>query len=282
MAKTALMKVWNVELGLAVHIKAPNGKYLVIDLGSTSTVSPLRSLVGKNVGHMIITHPHHDHFSDIKNIQYAKPTVLWRVKDYTREDLLQGVREQERDDFEKYCAFCSTYTAGISPENEPSDGTSFDGMKVQVFNTNACDKGNKNNLSAVVVVEMAMAKVVICGDNQKASFNELMKNPDFVKAIENAWVLVAPHHGRESGYHEDFVNRVKPYLTIISDTTKSGTSVTDKYAANTRGAKIREWGSFNLQDRKCLTTRNDGNIQVEFGECDSNPNGMLVVYTKVN
>ena len=35
MAKTAIMKVWNVELGLAVHIKAPNGKYVVIDLGST-------------------------------------------------------------------------------------------------------------------------------------------------------------------------------------------------------------------------------------------------------
>ena len=34
MAKRATMKIWNVELGLAVHIKAPNGKYIVIDLGS--------------------------------------------------------------------------------------------------------------------------------------------------------------------------------------------------------------------------------------------------------
>ena len=28
MAKTAIMKVWNVELGLAVHIKAPNGMWV--------------------------------------------------------------------------------------------------------------------------------------------------------------------------------------------------------------------------------------------------------------
>lgn len=29
MAKTAIMKVWNVDLGLAVHIKAPNGKSIL-------------------------------------------------------------------------------------------------------------------------------------------------------------------------------------------------------------------------------------------------------------
>ena len=152
MAKTAIMKVWNVELGLAVHIKAPNGKYLVIDLGSTSTVSPLSCLAGKDVGHMVITHPHHDHFSDIKNINNVKPTVLWRVHAYSREELLHGVRVQEREDFEKYCAFCATYTANISQENNPTDGTLFDGMKVRIFNTNCCDKGNKNNFSAIVVI----------------------------------------------------------------------------------------------------------------------------------
>ena len=66
MAKTATMKVWDVELGLAVHIQAPNGKYIVIDLGSKEGVSPLRRLYYENVGYMVITHPHHDHFSDIQ------------------------------------------------------------------------------------------------------------------------------------------------------------------------------------------------------------------------
>ena len=50
MAKTAVMKVWDVELGLAIHIAAPNGKYIVIDLGSKAGVSPLRSLLLKTVG----------------------------------------------------------------------------------------------------------------------------------------------------------------------------------------------------------------------------------------
>ena len=31
MAKQAVMTVYNVQLGLAVHVKAPNGKYIIID-----------------------------------------------------------------------------------------------------------------------------------------------------------------------------------------------------------------------------------------------------------
>ena len=92
MAKLATMKVWAVDLGLAVHIKTPNGRNIVIDLGSKDGVSPLQSLKGENVGYMVITHPHHDHFSDIRNIDCAYPDVLWRVKAFTKEELMDGVR----------------------------------------------------------------------------------------------------------------------------------------------------------------------------------------------
>ena len=57
MAKTATMKVWDVELGLAIHIEAPNGKYIVIDLGSKDGVSPLHSLLFKTVGYMVPSPP---------------------------------------------------------------------------------------------------------------------------------------------------------------------------------------------------------------------------------
>lgn len=269
MAKEATMKIWNVELGLAVHIKAPNGKYVVIDLGSTLNVSPLQSLVLRKVGYMVITHPHHDHISDIKNIVWAKPTVLWRVEDYTREELLKDVRDQEKEDFEQYCDFCETYTHSISEENSPSSGSAFDGMKVHLFNTSVCDKSNKNNFSAVVVIELGSAKIVVCGDNEKASFDVLMQRSSFVEAIKDAWVLVAPHHGRESGYHEEFLKKVNPYLTIISDTKKGETSVTDKYASKSRGWKVWKANSNDSEERKCLTTRNDGNVEVIFGESDN-------------
>lgn len=268
MAKTAIMKVWNVELGLAVHIKAPNGKNVVIDLGSTQNVSPMASLRFKKVGYMVITHPHHDHFSDIRNIAWAKPDVLWRVKAYSREELLSGVRNQEKDDFVAYCDFCDGYNGTVPEEDLPASGNPFDGMKVRVFSTNSCDKENKNNFSAIVVIELGNAKVVICGDNENDSLNLLMQRSDFKEAVRNAWILVAPHHGRESGYHNDFVCLVNPYLTIISDTTKGETSVTEKYTSKSRGCRVWKKGEYTPTERKCLTTRNDGNIEVVFGESD--------------
>lgn len=113
---------------------------------------------------------------------------------------------------------------------------------------------------------------MVCGDNEKASLDILMKQSGFRNAVEDADVLVAPHHGRESAYHSDFVSLVNPRLTIISDTAKSDASAADKYSAMSRG-----W-SVNGKDRKCITTRNDGNIEVEFGESpDPRYSGVLYV-----
>ena len=218
---------------------------------------------------MIITHPHHDHFSDIRNIVWAKPDVLWRVKAYSREELLSGVRNQEKDDFVAYCDFCDGYNGTVPEEDLPSSGNPFDGMKVRVFSTNSCDKENKNNFSAIVVIELGNAKVVICGDNENDSLNFLMQRLDFKEAIRNAWILVAPHHGRESGYNNDFVDLVNPYLTIISDTTKGETSATEKYTSKSQGYSVWKLGEYTPTERKCLTTRNDGNIEVVFGESDN-------------
>lgn len=276
MAKTALMKVWNVEQGLAVHIKAPNGRYVVIDLGSTADVSPIQELWFRRVGYMVLTHPHHDHFSDIKNIDYARPNVLWRVKAFSREELLKDVCPQEKDDFVRYCDFCDEYNRTLSSDELPASGNPFDGMTVRVFSTDKCEKNNKNNFSAIVIIEIGNARIVVCGDNEKASFDELMKREDFKMAVKNAWVLVAPHHGRESGYHEAFSTLVNPYLTIISDTQVGETSVTEKYAAKTRGWVVHK-DDAESEKRYCVTTRNDGNIQVEFGESETNKNGLLCV-----
>lgn len=282
MRKTAKIKVWDVELGLAVHIKAPNGKYIVIDLGSKEGVAPLQSLNYKHVGYMVITHPHHDHFSDIQNIGYAKPDVLWCVKSYSREELMDGVQEKDKNDFEKYCDFCDSYSFPLTVEKDPSLGMPFDGLTAEVFQTICCDKSNKNDFSGIVVVKLGNAKVVVCGDNEKKSLEILMKRDSFKEAIADAYVLIAPHHGRESGYYDDFVAKVRPYLTVISDTSKGTTSVTEMYDVHTRGYSVFNCSTLRDEERKCLTTRRDGNISIEFGEIDdSNYSGYLYVETHV-
>lgn len=282
MARTASMKIWNVELGLAVHIKAPNGRYIVIDLGSTNDTSPLQCLYRKDVGYMIITHPHLDHFSDIQNIDYARPQILSRCKDYSRAELLEGARDCDKDKIIQYCNFAEAYNGPVPSYMDPTTDAPFDGLTTEVFSTSACDKSNKNNFSSIVVLKLGNAKVVVCGDNEKESFEILMKRTDFKEAIKDAWVLVAPHHGRESGYYEEFVDLVHPYITIISDKSGADTSASQKYTNKSKGYKVHNKLTGETEDRYCLTTRKDGNIEVTFGETDSfGYGGTLQINTNV-
>lgn len=269
MARTASMKIWNVELGLAVHIKAPNGRYIVIDLGSTSNTSPLKALNGKDVGYLVVTHPHLDHFSDIDNIKYIHPDVLWRCKSYTRNELLEEAREFDKGKINRYFDFVDSYNGPLSPHKDPGTDVPFNGLTAELFQTSSCDKSNKNNFSAIVVLKLGNAKVIVCGDNEKESFEKLMTQSDFRNAVKDAWVLVAPHHGRESGYYEEFVDLVHPYITIISDKSGTDTSASQKYNNKSKGYQVNNKLTGGKEDRYCLTTRKDGNIEVIFGETDS-------------
>ena len=266
MTKNAIMTVWDVELGLAIHIKAPNDKYIVIDLGSKKDFSPLKQLEGCDVGYMVITHPHLDHISDISNIQLAKPKILERCHAYSRNELLEDVRECDRKTFIQYCDLVERYTYPVSESESPESGIPFGGLTVKVFRTNVCDKKNMNNFSSIVVLEYCQTKIVVCGDNETESFQELMKQEDFQQGVSGADILVAPHHGRESAYYEEFMKLVAPRLTVISDTTKSETSAVDKYTRASSGLSVFNCSNRAFENRKCLTTRNDGNLQIYFGQ----------------
>ena len=265
MARQATMTVWDVQLGLAIHVKAPNGKYIVIDLGTgTYNTSPLRKRMWDNIAYMIITHPHLDHISDILNFDINAPKILCRPPLLTNEEVMEGVRQCDRAKFEKYCQINDRYNSPVKYDDENYTGNpnNYGGLEIQTFSTSLCDHSNFNNFSMITVFQFSGIKVVVCGDNEKDSFDKLMKESDFKNAVRSADVLVAPHHGRESAYHSEFVSLVNPRITIISDTTKSDASAVDKYTQRSRGWTVRG------EERKCLTTRNDGNITVEFGECD--------------
>lgn len=268
MAKQATMTVWDVQLGLAIHIKAPNGKYIVIDLGTgtyeSGNSSPLRKRMFDNIAYMIITHPHLDHISDILNFDINSPKILQRAKSLTNEEVMEGVRYCDKAKFEKYCDINDRYNSPVryDDENNTENPDNYGGLEIQTFSTSACDHSNFNNFSIITIFKFSGIKVVVCGDNEKDSFDVLMRRSDFKDAVRNADLLVAPHHGRESAYHSEFVSLVNPRITIISDTTKSDASAVDKYTQKSRGWKVRG------EERKCLTTRNDGNITVEFGESD--------------
>ena len=266
MAQVAKMKVWNVEKGLAVHVQAPNRKYLIVDLGSSSTVSPLKKRIIRKVPFMVITYPHHDHISDIGNINFSDPKVLWYAKSIPEEELLSDLGKEEKVNMESYLQFCHNHDGSILPENNPASGIPYRGMVVNVFSAEGCKEHKINNSSAIVVVQLGNVKIVICGDNEEESLKQLMNDDNFRNVVKDAAILVAPHHGRESGYVEEFAKWAHPVITIISDTAKSETSAIDKYDEISKGMNCYGANSQQLTFRKCLTTRKDGDIDITFSE----------------
>lgn len=267
------MVFWDVQHGHATYIKTPNGKHIVIDLGigdysgRNASFSPLLHLK-RNYGvsqldYVIITHPHLDHIDDILNFDSLSPKVLYRPKSISNEDLINNAREQDEVKIKKYVEICNRYSSTVSGGDlDPDNPDNFGGLKIDSF-VPSYSGTNINNYSIVTVIEYANIKIVIPGDNEKSCLDELMERKDFKDAVANAYILLAPHHGRESGYNSDFVSLVNPSLTIVSDGKFCDTSANNRYSQKSTG-----WGVYKNgveTKRYCLTTNSDGEVYVKFG-----------------
>lgn len=269
------MVFWDVQHGHATYIKTPNNRHIVIDLGTGDysgkdlEFSPLKFLKYNyhvtQLDYVIVTHPHLDHIDDILNFDLLSPKVFHRPKQITNHEVMEGVRPQDKAKYEKYCEINDRYNNPIGGGiNDPDIPENFGGMKILSFTPRTCSHDNFNNHSIVTIVEFANMKIVIPGDNQKCSYDELMKQETFKSAIKNSDILLAPHHGRESGYDNDFVSLVNPRLTVVSDGRFCETSANGRYSQKSRGWLVHKKNGTS-SERKCLTTNSDGEVFIKFG-----------------
>ena len=273
------LTVWNVQHGSAVHIQTPNDKHIVVDLGTgtsdTGNFSPLSHLKNQGIPQLdwvIISHPHLDHIEDILNFDQLKPLYLTRPNHLTEDDIWAGNKNADaevKQVIRKYIEIDTRYNLPADPQSSPRLPENNGDASIEVFSPAQSSHANLNNHSIVTVISYCGVKILIPGDNEPPSWDELLKRSDFKAAIADVSVLVAPHHGRESGFHSELFNHFQPLITIISDGRFLDTSATDRYSAVTKGWQVnRRNGS--PQRRKCVTTRNDGIIAVKIGK---NPNG---------
>lgn len=281
------MVFWDVQHGHSTYIKTPNNKHIVIDLGigdysgRDTAFSPLRHLKYnygvQQLDYVIITHPHLDHIDDILNFDLLSPKVFSRPKHITNQEVMEGVRDYDRPKFQKYCQINDSYNQPIGGgTDDPDIPDNYGGMKITSFTPWTCSHNNFNNHSIVSVIEYAAIKIVIPGDNEACSFDELMQRDAFKTAIKNADILLAPHHGRETGYNNDFVNLVNPRLTIVSDGRFCDTSANGRYSQKSRGWTVHKRNGTS-SERKCLTTNSDGEVYLKFGY--ENDNSRFIAVT---
>ena len=263
---------WDVEHGSAAYIRTPNGKHIAIDLGARRTTDagfrPLSHLSRnwgvKQLNAVVITHPHLDHIEDILNFDALSPKALIRPSHLTEAEIWGSNRKassETRQIIQKYIEINRRYSQPNIGETDFSNPSNYGGVSVKFFTPDKSPRDNINNHSVITVMTYAGVKFLMPGDNEPPSWNEMLSRQDFLSAIQGTHVLVAPHHGRESGYHAPLFSRITPLLTIISDGRVVDTSATSRYSAKTKGWKVSRRNGPRT-DRKCVTTRNDGVIDV--------------------
>lgn len=124
----------------------------------------------------------------------------------------------------------------------------------------------RNNSSIIRYVKYNGVRILFAGDLETAGWEWLANHDDFFKALmkEGLDVLVAPHHGHDSGFPKALFELTGNVKTIIlskdSEATKEGTDVYTGYSNYADGV----W-YYNTNDKqsyfgKVLTTRSNGNI----------------------
>lgn len=261
MTSSHKIEVNDVGHGLSIHINTSNDRLIVIDMGANENGSPLAlSSLFEPIDLLIITHPHKDHIRDIVNLRRL-PFNLDAPRGLNVEELIEKAKPEDKNIFRKYKALLTHL-----PEKNLSLSNmrlaELDGLDIKIFRANLGSCSNLNNLSSVTTLSFEGRKVVICGDNEHESLQKLLGQYNFRRAVSGADILIAPHHGRASGFHSDFVNLVSPKLTIISDTSKVDTSAQSRYSALSKGMQVYNCGKHEKCFRKCLSTRNDGSIEI--------------------
>ncbi|MBL9158392.1 MAG: MBL fold metallo-hydrolase [Verrucomicrobiales bacterium] len=217
--------LWDVGHGLAIWIKTPSGHNHWIDAGKEGDFSPSRH-VFENYGessldYLIISHPDNDHINDLGNLvrTLGFPRVL------VRNNTLPSHEKFESGTLDHQQAFMSldrSYTAPVPWVHHPQNPAFNGGVEIRTAMLNWDEAGwSANNSSVVAFYHYAGWLFVMPGDIEESAWVNLWarNEPAFSELVERsrARVLVAPHHGRESGYSPSMFDQIKPHITLVSD-----------------------------------------------------------------
>lgn len=270
----------DVGHGVFIDVQTSNGRSAIIDCGggdgdSDSVPLPATSPTGQlePLDYLVLSHPHRDHIKHLPllaRLFYVE--VLAHNRTISKEKLLEenedALEPPNRECVETYYEYDAEYTASVPYEKSPTNPKWGDGTTMHCF-CNHDESMGINDLSMAVFIVSGETAVLYGADLEQAGWEALLANPDFVSMLRKTKVLIASHHGRESGFCRDAFEYLHPLITIVSDGPVMGTSVTPRYDEVTDGIM------FNGDKRRVLTTRKDekviididdyGNLCIRFG-----------------
>ena len=266
------MTVFNVERGLCIFVRSPNGYGVLIDCGKGEKFSPVKWIVenvksdltqhnGYSLAWLIVTHPHDDHVEDIDYLKsYLPPAILCRQKSYDWDSILLPESGEASENMQTYYDWQQTYNVAVT--EYPDLGMETQRFALTPTQAERIDENTQhllNNSSYVTVFAYKGWKLVVSGDNETLGWEKLLEDADFRAAIAGADFFVTSHHGHTSGFCPELFDVMgKPWINITSE--KSGDeSVSPSYSSDQYARGVTLSGT----KRYHLTTRKDGNIIVQ-------------------
>lgn len=133
--------------------------------------------------------------------------------------------------------------------NKDDDGGSGDGLSVISPTRQLVDAANAsedfNDCSYVIIYRTGRFKIIFTGDSHDATWDHILKN--HAKEVADCDLLIAPHHGRDSGRSWKFLDVLKPRLTLFG-------------VANSDHLAYDEWNKRNLEK---ITNNQAGNVVLD-------------------
>lgn len=264
-----LLRIWDVQHGACAmlyhQLNGNAGRLAMIDSGSASDWWPSihikYDLRRSRLDYLFITNADQDHMSDLQGLWDLDIEVpVWfhnpspTAADWQRMKQVGGPLTSDAKRFIANCQGYAQYPA--EPFNSHMGGitcTTYFNPYPQFTNT--------NDLSLAIFIEYAGFKILFPGDLEKPGWRALLQRHDFIAELAGTNILVASHHGRESGYCPEVFNYFTPDAVVISD--KPIEHETQRMTPDYRRV-VREQGvrvRTTMKDRHVLTTRRDGWIQ---------------------
>lgn len=189
----------DVGQGDAIVIRAPDGRFAMVDAGRGSPLRQLTRLGVQELALVVASHAHADHIGGLDDVLTARPveTYLDNGTPHTTETYRELMAHVERLEVRYLEAvprslFLGEVAVEVWPLPRSSDG--------------------QNNRSVGLLVRYGDFAAILTGDSERSELDFWLNEG----VVEDVTLLKAPHHGAVNGFTYEFLEATDPEVVVIS------------------------------------------------------------------